>query len=93
MEKHPNIDSLRAFVADTLEKEERRIVLAHLAQCDGFRELVALMTPGRRPTPTSRKPKPMRGARNAWAGIAQAFQEMVLWMTQQGGLRTCAVNW
>jgi hypothetical protein len=45
MEEHPNIDSLRAFVAEALEKEERRRVLAHLIQCEDCRGLLALMTP------------------------------------------------
>ncbi len=62
MEEHPNIDSLRAFVADTLENEERRRVLVHLIQCEACRGQLALMTPEEGPPPpvvlTSRRAEP-----------------------------------
>ena len=51
MEEHPNIDLLRAFVAEALDKDERRRVLAHLIQCEGCRGLLALMTPEEGPPP------------------------------------------
>jgi len=56
MEEHPNVDSLRAFASDALEKDERRSVLAHLIQCEGCRGKLALIMPEEGPPPPAALP-------------------------------------
>jgi len=45
LESHPDANLLAAFVEQSLANRERLQVLAHLAQCSGCREVVALAVP------------------------------------------------